>query len=310
MPNWVSNRMNVSGKREDLLAFAEKAKAQHKTYWKADDWIRENGESRPNPDAGKVVEALSEEVPLSFWNFVAPTEEELPYYYGHLTKPEDEDDPDATMDERMAKALTFSGSGWYDWNIRNWGTKWDAGSVGYEDFDTYLLYSFDTAWSIATPAFEAMVKQHPELDFDFDCEEEQGWGAEFTSSDGDEDGERSLIETASWDIPESHADYVRLGRSECICDWQDEENWFDDCPREDTDHFIVVTKTYRVSAVNPENAYNLAMDNDPDEFMELLDETTIFVADSNGKRIYPILNNGSLLNEPDEIDGEDSEGEE
>ena len=70
---------------------------------------------------------------------------------------------------------------------------------------------------------------------------------------------------------------------------------------------MVVTKTYRVTASNEENAYNLATDNDPEEFMELLDETKIFIADENGERLYPTLGNGSLLNEPDEIttDGED-----
>lgn len=305
MPNWVYNVVNVNGKREDLDAFIEKASRQHETLWLTDKWKRnEDGTNTEVPESERKIEReLSGESPLSFWNFVCPTDEELPYYFGHKTKPEDEDDPDATADERMAKALTFSGSGWYDWNVRNWGVKWDAGDVELEDFGSYLTYRFQTPWGIAEPAFEAMVKQHPELDFDFDCEEEQGWGAEFTSSDGEDEGEeRSLIQTNEWEIPESHADYVKLGRGECICDWQDEDSWFDDCPRPESDYFVVVTKTYRVTASNEENAYNLATDNDPDEFMELIeDETKIFIADENGKRIYPTFGDGSLMTEPDEI---------
>ena len=92
-----------------------------------------------------IEEKLSEESVLSFWNFIHPTDEEIPFYYGHKVKDEDKDDPNATQDERMAKALTFSGSGWYDWNIRNWGVKWDANASLETDLDDlkdtdYLLY--------------------------------------------------------------------------------------------------------------------------------------------------------------------------
>lgn len=322
MPNWVYNNLSVSGKTEDLLAFAEKASRRHETLWLTDKWIDKDGKRVEVAESERKIEVeLSEENPLSFWNFVAPTDEEKPYYFGHKTKAEDEDDPDATADERMAKALTFSGSGWYDWNIRNWGVKWDAGDAELETdlseldgtINNTLTYRFQTAWGIPMEALTAMVRQHPELDFDVCSEEEQGWGAEFTSSDADDElDERSLITTDEWGIPESHADYAKRGNEDgCICSWRDDdEDLFDDCPRSEKDYFVVVTKTYRVTASNEENAYNLATDNDPDEFMELIeDETKLFIADENGKRIYPTFGDGSLLSEPDEIttDGEDEE---
>jgi len=321
MPNWVYTSMSVSGKTGDLTAFAEKALQQHETQWLTEKWKRtEDGKNIEVPEEERKIEIeLSGKSDLSFWNFIRPTDEELPYYFGHKTKPEDEPDPNATMDERMAKAMTFSGSGWYDWNIREWGTKWDANDAELDtdlteldgNINNSLSYRFSTAWSIPTPVFEAMVEQHPELDFDFSSEEEQGWGAEFTSSDGDEDGKRSLILTKEWDIPNSHADYVERDNEDgCICSWQDDEddNWYEDCPRPEKDYFVVVSKTYRVSASNAENAYNLATDNNPDEQMELIDDnTTIFIADENGKRLYPTFGDGVLLAEPDEIatDGEE-----
>jgi hypothetical protein len=321
MPNWVYNNLSVSGKTEDLLAFAEKASRRHETLWLTDKWKRnEDGTNTEVPESERKIEVeLSEENPLSFWNFVAPTDEEKPYYFGHKTKAEDEDDPDATADERMAKALTFSGSGWYDWNIRNWGVKWDAGDAELDTdlseldgtINNTISYRFQTAWGIPIEAITAMVRQHRELDFDLSSEEEQGWGAEFTSSDADDElDERSLITTDEWSIPESHEDFAKRGNVDgCICSHEeDEEEWYDDCPRSEKDYFVVVTKTYRVTASNEENAYNLATDNDPEEQMELIeDETKIFIADENGKRIYPTFGNGSLLSEPDEIttDGED-----
>ena len=107
MPNWVYNNLTVEGKKEDLLAFAEKASRRHTTLWKSDAWVRnEDGTNTPVPEEErKIEEVLSEETALSFWNFVAPTDEEIPYYFGHKTKAEDEDDPNATAEERMAKAL-------------------------------------------------------------------------------------------------------------------------------------------------------------------------------------------------------------
>ncbi len=49
---------------------------------------------------------------------------------------------------------------WYDWNCKNWGSKWDVTdmSLEYED-DTQLNLSFATAWSPITPIFEELVKR-------------------------------------------------------------------------------------------------------------------------------------------------------
>ena len=70
-----------------------------------------------------------------------------------------------------------------------------------------------------------MVEAHPTLHFTFTSEEEQGWGAEYEGIDGE------LIVTDHWDIPETHADYTKRG-NECRCEWgEDEEYWFEDCPR-------------------------------------------------------------------------------
>ena len=49
---------------------------------------------------------------------------------------------------------------WYDWNIANWGTKWDVGSKddtgGYELGDTVITVSFDSAWSPPVKFYEKM----------------------------------------------------------------------------------------------------------------------------------------------------------
>ncbi len=75
MPNWVYTSMAVSGKKDDLLAFAKKASQQHTTYWKTDPWVRNaDGTNTKLPDDQIKIEVeLSSTCPMSFWNFVAPT---------------------------------------------------------------------------------------------------------------------------------------------------------------------------------------------------------------------------------------------
>lgn len=257
MPNWVYNHLSVAGEKKDLLAFAEKARQEHETLWLTQGWKFDEalGKNVAVPENERVIEReMSGESVISFWNFLRPADEDLPYYFGHKVKPEDEDDPDATSEQKLAKAMTFGGSDAYDWNVRNWGTKWDAGSAELdEDLDTLkdedtLTYRYETAWSIPEGFMRAMVGQHPELSFSFECEEEQGWGACFES----EDGTLSLVK--EWDIPQSHADWVDLGREDsCVCGWSDDET-YDDCPSARKDYRVVVQYAYNVSAQDEDTA--------------------------------------------------------
>lgn len=293
MPNWVWNSMSVTGKSEDIKNFLEKASKPHTAHHKGVRVENPDGTSTYHSDQWKEVVVADK---FMFWNFVSPDEDELEYYFGYKTKPEDEDDPDATAEERMAKAMKFAGSGWYDWNVRNWGVKWDTSNAeifaepDYDKPTTSVGIQFDTPWGVPEPAFRTIIQQHPELDFDFECEEEQGWGVKYTSGDYEEGEERSLITEEEWEIPECHADYVARGRDCNQCDSEDEEYWYDDCPRSEKDYYVVVTKTYRVKAVSEENAYNLAIENEDnldDLAVVMEDETSTWVKDEDGSRLYP-----------------------
>lgn len=51
-------------------------------------------------------------------------------------------------------------SGWYDWRVENWGTKWDIKCEHVEvDDDDTLIVKFDTAWSPPDKVFDAMHKK-------------------------------------------------------------------------------------------------------------------------------------------------------
>jgi len=191
MPNWVSNQINISGTPEAIEAFVQKAGAEHeapKGYSREDDVFK-------------------------FWNFIPVPKELFDEYYpngeGRLS-----------MDDQKRNP-----NNWYDWNINNWGTKWEAcRSDVYRDNPGEVAFTFDTAWAPPEPVFAAMVSQHPELRFKIRSVEEQGWGVEWLGVDG------SLGLVKEWDIPDSHAEHMEhMGYCPCQ-DGRELEYLWDDCP--------------------------------------------------------------------------------
>ncbi len=227
MPNWVSNTISVTAEsKAELDAFLEKAKGSQSQ-------ILEN-------NAGE----------FHFGAFVHPSDEDLPYYKGEMEEEKPEGWDGMTTTERLEYNLKFSGRNWYDWNVRNWGTKWDACDtyIGRSD-DLNASISFQTAWGIPEPILHAIAEQHPELTFQIWAEEEQGWGAEYHAENG------LLSLTKEWDIPNSHSDYVERDNEDgCICSYEDDKDeWYDDCPNK-ADIYVQVTKVYRLSSSTIEDA--------------------------------------------------------
>ena len=63
------------------------------------------------------------------------------------------DFPDGKNDDR-----------WYDWQISNWGTKWDIENACCDGDDYSLECEFETAWSPAEGIFHALREQFPDVE--------------------------------------------------------------------------------------------------------------------------------------------------
>ena len=195
MPNWVYTNMWVHGERSALDAFAQKAARPYKTYFQS--------------SLSKEVQEELYWSPLCFWNFVEPEDKDV---YFQSASGETMNDP----------------KNWYQWNVNNWGTKWDATDVHLDDEGYALNYLFKTAWSPAEAAFTAMLRQHPDLHFTWRCVEEQGWGVEYESWNND------LMVTKEWDVPDSHAEWISTDQECGRCMWADlgiDEDLYEDCPQ-------------------------------------------------------------------------------
>lgn len=88
------------------------------------------------------------------------TDDELTTSYG-------DDEKQKVVDSKRAAMLAKYGyASWYDWNIANWGVKWDFELENVERVDANTLSAaFDSAWS---PPIEAYQKLE-ELGFTVDA---------------------------------------------------------------------------------------------------------------------------------------------
>jgi len=136
MPNWVYNSLIISG---EPALIADVKRILNRPYVKKhDQW---NSETQKM----EVRDYTYSNPVFAFHNIYNHIQDNVP----------DEvyiQQPDHTLP--MAEQLQFKGNCWYDWNVRNWGTKWDVG-VGdedkypetelYDESETSLAYKFNTA---------------------------------------------------------------------------------------------------------------------------------------------------------------------
>lgn len=216
MPNWVFNSLSIQGEQEQV----QKAKAQLNAPY----------ERRYSKFNGKedVIETIKYSNPIfSFWNIIAPPADKIDEY----------EETHGTTKDKVTGEMVRTGDSsfnWYNFNNREWGTKWDVAvsdenkfpETTMTDGETLVQYSFQTAWSPPIEAIEKLSAQYPELEITLDWEEEQGFGGVYVFQEGSHYVEKE------WDIPDSHADYVERDNVDgCNCaNYEDDEDWYDDCP--------------------------------------------------------------------------------
>ena len=228
MPNWVFNSLVVSGEKSELDKMVAQLNQPFERHFPDHKFNQETKQWENIPD----VQVYDNPV-FSFWNIVKPTD--LEAYYGEEVYKKTNLAPEEFMVEFVRSMK--EDQDWYHWNCRNWGTKWDVAVDNNSEYpntiktvndDGSVMYHFQTAWS---PVGEVLIKlseQYPTLEFDYEYEEEQGWGGTCTFVGGEE------IASDEWDIPSCHQDYKNRDR-ECQCEYDDDpEYWYQDCPVDTT----------------------------------------------------------------------------
>ena len=119
----------------------------------------------------------------------------------------------------------YGENNWYDWNIRNWGTKWNAYS-GELDKENFAIL-FSTAWAMPEPICQTLSAQFPDVDFTWKwADEDLGFNTGIYRKSGGE-----LLEiNVSNESNEAYGLYIELhGSSECIGMDEDGVHYKYDC---------------------------------------------------------------------------------
>jgi hypothetical protein len=146
---------------------------------------------------------------------------------------EDDDAYEIRMNELVEK---YGASGWYNWRVSNWGTKWDACESDWDLDDRELTIHFQTAWAPPIGWLENVSAQFPELVFKMTFQEEgMGFCGRADGADGIVEWEEGGVVLhdeegleVEWDTETDRYKYVESG--EIIDDedfWPIEHNPFD-----------------------------------------------------------------------------------
>ena len=76
----------------------------------------------------------------------------------------------AEADDNSEDYKGFNNGG-HEWCIYNWGTKWNATEVTFEESEDMAEYYFDTAWSDCNPVILKLAGMFPDLRFEYHYQE-------------------------------------------------------------------------------------------------------------------------------------------
>lgn len=100
---------------------------------------------------------------------------------------------------------------WYDWNINNWGTKWDISTIDWERQDEHTIWiSFESAWAPPTALYEYLDSEGWEIEGYYN-EGGCAFCGKWTSESGDEYYEYDFTDRESLEaIPSDIDDFTGL----------------------------------------------------------------------------------------------------
>lgn len=167
MPNWTYNSLKV---RDESQLSDEQIKKDNdpqdvKSREELKKFVEENIIKKKIYDKDGNVTGEQDDYELTFQGSV-PRPKSL-----DITSPPRTDEEKKIAEDNVKK---YGHSTWYDWNIDNWGCKWDANCHSVEDDSEYgeVHIHFETPWCPPLEWLEKVSARYPTLQFDMNVEEE------------------------------------------------------------------------------------------------------------------------------------------
>lgn len=185
MPNWCYNNLDITATNDEQKAMLERV-------------------SRAEPEDGFIGQFIP-----------------LPEILKNTTSPAPKD-IDAELQQKMIAETGHDN--WYDWQVSNWGTKWDPDVMSAEFDGTTLSVSFDSAWSPPIGFYEWLQAQGYEVYANY-YEPGMDYGGFWI--DGDDNCISDVSEIARQDEESWDDDFRELNEiyaiAEDIAMWDEEE---------------------------------------------------------------------------------------
>lgn len=194
MPNHVKNRVEIVGTPEQIRAVLDSISTNHDasphkscdgrtTYRKKNDemsfgWLDENTGmfSRRNMESVHGV-------PDGYDVLIDPAYVHCPDFNKIIPQPENIFNGDLSEEDRL-RCEKDGIPNWYDWNVENWGTKWNSYSCHVE---SEKIFTFETAWSAPLPIMRQLGKMFPNVTFNYSwADEDTGFNCGHGTIKGDE----------------------------------------------------------------------------------------------------------------------------
>lgn len=139
MPNHITNRMTVIKGRYDLSNITT-----FNTVKPMPRWLKDADHDSIAMDVERMLGVVE--------TYLSPRLT-LPQLYDKYPTTQDRD----AINQLMGFQIMYGATTWYQWSIKNWGTKWDM----YDVTCNNNVLQFDTAWSTPMHWLESFAKTLP-----------------------------------------------------------------------------------------------------------------------------------------------------
>lgn len=186
MPNWCVNQVDISGDEAEVAKLV--------AFVKGDESAFDFHKIVPPPDTDRYRGTSSSSSFICGCNAESKVvgtfedgSDKYGWFIGDVQVPFDGKCPVHGEPNTMSDP-----ENWYQWNVSNWGTKWDAAEVWSAREDDIIIegsaaYNFETAWSPAEPVVAALAEQFPTLSITHRyCEGGMGFAGEVVYLKGKE----------------------------------------------------------------------------------------------------------------------------
>jgi len=86
-------------------------------------------------------------------------------------------DTDEMTEAKQELVNRYGAHNWYEWRIKNWGTKWDVAEIEQSEENGALVFDYQTAWAPPLDAIRELAVKFPDLTIYTTYHE---YGCEFT----------------------------------------------------------------------------------------------------------------------------------